>query len=29
MEEGMRESENMRRLGLDPTKMEDALKYDR
>ena len=28
MEEGMRESENMRRLGLDPTKMEDALKYD-
>jgi hypothetical protein len=27
MEEGMRESENMRRLGLDPTKMEDALKY--
>jgi len=28
MEEGMRESENMKRLGLDPTKMEDALKYD-
>ena len=28
MEEGMRESENMRRLGLDPTKMDDALKYD-
>ena len=28
MEEGMRESENMRRLGLDPTKMKDALKYD-
>ena len=28
MEEGMRESENMKRLGLDPTKMDDALKYD-
>jgi hypothetical protein len=28
MEEGMRESENMKRLGLDPTKMKDALKYD-
>ena len=28
MDEGMRESENMRRLGLDPTKMDDALKYD-
>ena len=29
MEEGMRESENMKRLGLDPTKMGDALKYDK
>ena len=28
MEEGMRESENMRRLGLDPTNMTDALKYE-
>lgn len=28
MDEGMRESENMRRLGLDPSKMDDALKYD-
>ena len=28
MEEGMRESENMKRLGLDPTKMNDAFKYD-
>ena len=28
MDEGMRESENMKRLGLDPTKMDDALKYD-
>jgi len=28
MEEGMRESENMKRLGLNPSKMEDALKYD-
>jgi len=28
MEEGMRESENMKRLGLDPSKMDDALKYD-
>ena len=28
MEEGMRESENMKRLGLDPSKMKDALKYD-
>ena len=28
MEEGMAESENMKRIGLDPTKMEDALKYD-
>jgi len=24
----MRESENMKRLGLDPSKMDDALKYD-
>ena len=29
MEEGIRESENMKRLGLDPSKMEDALKYDK
>ena len=29
MEEGMRESENMKRLGLDPSKMKDALKYDK
>ena len=28
MEEGMAESENMKRFGLDPSKMEDALKYD-
>ena len=28
MEEGMRESENMKRLGLDPTNIEDAFKYD-
>ena len=28
MEEGMRESENMKRLGLDPTNMKDALKYE-
>ena len=28
MEEGIRESENMKRLGLNPSKMEDALKYD-
>jgi len=28
MEEGIRESENMKRLGLDPSKMKDALKYD-
>jgi len=28
MEEGIRESENMKRLGLDPTKIDDALKYD-
>ena len=28
MDEGMRESENMKRLGLDPTRMDDTLKYD-
>ena len=28
IEEGMRESENMKRLGLDPTNIEDAFKYD-
>jgi len=28
MDEGMRESENMKRLGLDPSKMDDAFKYD-
>ena len=28
MDKGMRESENMKRLGLDPTRMDDTLKYD-
>lgn len=28
MDVGMRESENMKRLGLDPTRMDDTLKYD-
>ncbi len=28
MDEGMKESENMKRLGLDPTRMDDTLKYD-